>query len=753
MNPEEAAPAAAVPVPEESVAAAEEEKKEDAAPAPAEEETKPENGVSSADPSNNPADEETPPTTTTTKPANEPTKEEQTSADVEAAEVTSTTVTETPTTVKVVEHVDAASTVDASAAADEPPPEAIKDSTPEKTQTTTAEAEGEVEMVVEDDKVPAADLDTTLENSSDGGGHQTAAAGETVVDANQQTLNKSDTVVVLDDDSVIEVNDSIAVDPTEDKKEEPETPSAMEVTLEEPDKTLETPNVSICPMDKPQLLSNNRISELVLSNGSSTPNTSNPTSVEFQATPIKKTSIEEKLLEMEQEDETKFTTDASLSSQEISSKSSSDDGKRQFIAFLQNHTVIITSPPPPPPPHLLSAGLKRLQETLKQVNGTTTTTESSSSAAEGSQLEEKSRFAELADATAPESLLFDTVVNFQNGMLQCLIVDRVVVRPLVPVTHTESSDAASEKSAASNGSATSLGLFALPGALTHTASGLSVSSTSSAGVAGEKCRIQGVAGLRAFLQDLQKKLPEEKEEKKKPAGRGRGRTSQSAAAAAVVTPGKATTPTTPTRAAAVATPPKAVVEPSTAPATTSTKKQVAFAATTTSTETQVGNFVMARWTDKKYYAGRISAEKPGHKFQVRFEDGAQRTLARDQLVFGDKSVAAVLKNRECNVLVDPNIYETGLVVGIDAEACTYSVMTNSGTFTVPASDLYLDEEQAKQVQQGEEGSGSAAAAAIATPGTTTASGRRKRNSDLVKSSPEAGPSNVAEPAAKKSRKR
>lgn len=386
--------------------------------------------------------------------------------------------------------------------------------------------------------------------------------------------------------------------------------------------------------------------------------------------------------------------------------------------------------------------MKRLQETLKQVNGTTTT-ESSSSAAEGSsQLGGKCQFADLTDATAPESLLFDTVVNFQNGMLQCLMVDRVIVRPLVPVTHTESSDASSEKSA-SNGSATSLGLFALPGALTHTASGLSVSSNSSAGVAGEKCRVQGVSGLRAFLQDLQKKLPEE--EKKKPAGRGRGRTSQSAT---VATPVKAAPPT-PTRtsaaAAPTATPPKAV-EPSTA--TTAAKKQVAFAATT-STEPQVGNFVMARWSDKKYYAGRISAEKPGQKFQVRFEDGAQRTLARDQLVFGDKNVAAVLKNCECNVLVDPNIYETGLVVAIDAEACTYSVMTNSGTFTVPASDLYLDEEQAKQVQQGGEASGSAAAGATAT----TASGRRKRNSDLVKSSPEAGPSNVSEPAAKKSRKR
>lgn len=410
--------------------------------------------------------------------------------------------------------------------------------------------------------------------------------------------------------------------------------------------------------------------------------------------------------------------------------------------------------------------MKRLQEALKKVNGTTTPECSSSSAAASDVDEKASGTIDLADVAhtgiSPEDHQYDTVVNFQNGQLVTLSVERVVVRGLGPLVPSESSDAASEKSG-SNGSTTSLGMFALPGALTHTASGLSVSSTSSVAfarvVAGDKSRVQGVSGLRSFLQDLLKQLPEETT-KRKPGRQPKARATAAAATTTTTTPVKAT-PATPTRTStAAATSPKTETDTNTT-TTGGGRKKVAFAATDSSaTESQVGNFVMARWADKKYYAGRVSAEKPGKKFAVRFEDGATRTLSKDQLVFGDKAVAQVLMSRECNVLVEANIYETGLVVGIDADACTYSVLTDSGTVTVPASDLYLDEEQAKAVQIGcgqMEGGGAEGGAEDATATTTatitTTTGRRKRNSDLLKSSPEAGPSSVAEPAAKKSRKR
>lgn len=405
--------------------------------------------------------------------------------------------------------------------------------------------------------------------------------------------------------------------------------------------------------------------------------------------------------------------------------------------------------------------MKRLQETLKQVNGTTTT-ECSSVVA--SDVEEKSTTNTIDLAAAninPEDQQYETVVNFQNGQLISLFVERLPIRSL-PTIPSESSDASSEKSA-SNGSTTSLGPFVLPGSLTHTASGLSVSSSSSGVMMcprqGEKSSVKGVSGLRGFLQDLLKKLPEE--EKKRGGRTPKGRqTAQAAAAFAFsttsTTPVKATTPvTTPTRASAS---PK-VPEPS--PVTA--KKTVAFAATADPVESQVGNFVMARWADKRYYAGRVSAEKPGKKFAVRFEDGATRTLTKEHLIFGGKIVAESLMDHECNVLVEANVYETGLVVAIDADAGIYSVLTDSSTVKVPASDLYLDEEQAKAVQQGtEKGDGGsvdggekapAPVQAATATATTTTSGRRKRNSDILKSSPEAGPSSVAEPAAKKSRKR
>lgn len=185
---------------------------------------------------------------------------------------------------------------------------------------------------------------------------------------------------------------------------------------------------------------------------------------------------------------------------------------------------------------------------------------------------------------------------------------------------------------------------------------------------------------------------------------------------------------------------------------------------------------MARWSDRKYYAGRITAERTGNKYVVHFEDGANKTLPSDHIVFGDKHVAPLL-NQEVNVLVEANIYETGLVVAIDPNACTYNVMTDTQTVTVPATDLYLDEEQARAVQlmsagAGEDGGGGkkkgpeASTSALNNSSDTATSGsgigsRRKRkdqSSDgTLNTSAEAGPSTQGEgstaPATKKSRKR
>lgn len=377
--------------------------------------------------------------------------------------------------------------------------------------------------------------------------------------------------------------------------------------------------------------------------------------------------------------------------------------------------------------------MKRLQEKLKQVNGTTTPEPSSAP----SDIDDKSGtgYMSLADSinTSPEEQLFETAVNFQNGTLQCLFVERVV-RP-IPIPVEISSDAASEKSA-SNGSTTSLGPFVLPNnnTLTHTASGLSVSSSSSTSArpfvlpSSEKSRVQGNSGLRTFLQDLIKKLPEEE---KKKTGRWANKTKAGGAASSNAKPEPADKrEQTPTKMAS---------------SSEAGKKTVAFA----TAETLIGNFVMARWSDKKYYAGRVAAEKPGNKYLIKFEDGATKTLTKDQIVFGNQTVVPLMSH-ECNVLVEPNVYETGLVVSVDADACTYNIVTDSGTVTVLASDLYLDEDQAKLMQQATAGPEESSSGSLGAP---VGPSRRKRTSDVLQASPKAGPSNLPETAAKKAKKR
>lgn len=121
------------------------------------------------------------------------------------------------------------------------------------------------------------------------------------------------------DDSVVDLDTTIDSDANEPRLPQPETTRPTEPVKD----AMETPDVSItiCPLEKqqPLILANNRISELLLSNGSSTPNTSQPTTAEFQATPIKKpeASITE--------EEEAFTSSVSVS--DDSKKSISSDGK------------------------------------------------------------------------------------------------------------------------------------------------------------------------------------------------------------------------------------------------------------------------------------------------------------------------------------------------------------------------------------------------------------------------------------------
>lgn len=130
--------------------------------------------------------------------------------------------------------------------------------------------------------------------------------------------------------------------------------------------------------------------------------------------------------------------------------------------------------------------------------------------------------------------------------------------------------------------------------------------------------------------------------------------------------------------------------------------------------------VLARWVDKLYYAGRVTQSKPGNKYVVLFEDGASKTLPQEHIVFGEDNVLPLL-DQSVHALIDLDTYEPGLVTHVnkDSDTVRYTVTTESKTVFVTASDIYLEEDQAKMIQQSMSGN-----EAIKSPDTPTTAGKR-----------------------------
>lgn len=108
--------------------------------------------------------------------------------------------------------------------------------------------------------------------------------------------------------------------------------------------------------------------------------------------------------------------------------------------------------------------------------------------------------------------------------------------------------------------------------------------------------------------------------------------------------------------------------------------------------------VLARWVDKKFYAGRVIEAKPNNKYVVLFEDGAKKVLPEEHIVFGNENILP-LENESVHALVKDDTYEPGLVqsVKIKGDIAHYTVLCESTTVTVTASDIYLEDDQAKVI--------------------------------------------------------
>lgn len=111
--------------------------------------------------------------------------------------------------------------------------------------------------------------------------------------------------------------------------------------------------------------------------------------------------------------------------------------------------------------------------------------------------------------------------------------------------------------------------------------------------------------------------------------------------------------------------------------------------------------VLARWVDKKFYAGRVIEEKPNNKYVVLFEDGAKKTLPEEHIVFGKENNILPLVNENVHALVAAgDTYEPGNVQSVETKddgTVYYTVLCESTTVTVTASDIYLEEDQAKVI--------------------------------------------------------
>lgn len=108
--------------------------------------------------------------------------------------------------------------------------------------------------------------------------------------------------------------------------------------------------------------------------------------------------------------------------------------------------------------------------------------------------------------------------------------------------------------------------------------------------------------------------------------------------------------------------------------------------------------VLARWIDKKFYAGRVIEQKANKKYVVLFEDGAKKMLPEEHIVFGEENILP-LENESVHALVKDDTYEPGIVQSVKdkGDAVYYTVLCESTTVTVTASDIYLEDDQAKVI--------------------------------------------------------
>ncbi|PNF40572.1 hypothetical protein B7P43_G06756 [Cryptotermes secundus] len=108
--------------------------------------------------------------------------------------------------------------------------------------------------------------------------------------------------------------------------------------------------------------------------------------------------------------------------------------------------------------------------------------------------------------------------------------------------------------------------------------------------------------------------------------------------------------------------------------------------------------VFARWTDKKYYSGRLKEKSKDGRWVVLFDDGKVKSLVEDFIIVVDR----LSKGQLVYALVEDEDYMSGVIVTVQKKPTDimYSVELDDGNFVaVPRSSLFMTEDQAKILRE------------------------------------------------------
>ncbi|XP_055606325.1 TP53-binding protein 1-like [Uranotaenia lowii] len=331
---------------------------------------------------------------------------------------------------------------------------------------------------------------------------------------------------------------------------------------------------------------------------------------------------------------------------------------------------------------------------------------------------------DLTPALTSEETVYEVSVWFEGADLQFLSVEKQQAGISGTVGSTQDLTSIDSSKQSSNGSVGSLGPFSLPPARPTADSAMSQSSTteSSSGASQfkqvlpkVKQTIRGASALATFMIEeftkIKKLLNKDEEEPATP----------------YKTPKTSRAPSSTTKKSATKgrgqkrpheDEEESVEEPESKKSAKQVKKSTPSPKVEVIERSEDDQCCLARWTDRKYYAGRVTSYKGDNKYMVVFEDGASKALSRDVIVFGDKDTLPI-EGHAIHALSHDDTYEPAIVREIKRNEETSEVLyvveiADGKTLEVTASDMYLTDEQAKYINKACKETEDAAA--MASPG-------------------------------------